>query len=123
MTHHSDLDRLRHMRDHAREAAELVRGRTRAHLDADRVLVLALTRLMEIVGEAANRISISVQNEHPQIPWPQIISLRHRLIHGYDAVDLEILWQIIAHDVPRLLQQLDEIIAPRDRDSSHRNER
>ena len=57
MSRHDDTVRLRHMLDHAREATQLVAGRTRGALDQDRVLNLALTRLLEVVGEAAARVS------------------------------------------------------------------
>lgn len=98
---------LRHMLDHAREATTLVQGKTRSDLDSDRVLNLALIRLLEIVGEAANRVSKEARALHPEIPWPQIIGLRNRLIHGYDAVDNDILWQILVHDLPALVTTLE----------------
>jgi uncharacterized protein with HEPN domain len=82
-----DRVRLEHMLKHAREAITLTRGKTRAGLDNDRLLSLALVRLLEIVGEAAGRVSEAECALHPEIPWPQIIGLRNRLIHGYDAVD------------------------------------
>src|SRR4051812_29693656 len=72
------------MRDYACEAAEMVQDRTRAHLDSDRMLNLALVRLLEILGEAANRVPTQARTQFAQIPWPQLIALRNRLIHGYD---------------------------------------
>lgn len=102
---------LRHMLDHAREAASLAQGKTRADLDSDRLLNLALVRLLEIVGEAAGRVPKEVCEQHPEIPWPQIVSLRNRLIHGYDSVDFNILWQIITSDLPPLIADLEAIIA------------
>jgi uncharacterized protein with HEPN domain len=105
-----DLVRLRHMLDHAREAVGLVQSKSRSDLDSDRLLGLALVRLMEIIGEAANRISLEYQSRHPSIPWSQIISLRNRLIHGYDAVDMDILWQILHQDLPGLIDELKIII-------------
>lgn len=102
---------LRHMLDHAREAVALSHGKTRESLDEDRVLNLAFVRLLEIIGEAANRIPREKQNCYPDIPWSQIVSLRNRLIHGYDAVDFDILWQIISIDLPRLTTSLEKIIA------------
>lgn len=101
MTQHDDMVRLRHMLDHACEAAEFVRNKSRNDLDTDRVLSLALVRLLEIVGEAANRVSNDLQAQYPQIAWRQIVSLRNRLIHGYDAVDMDILWQILQQDILR----------------------
>ena len=102
---------LLHMLDHAREAMILGRGRTRADLDNDRLLELALVRLLEIVGEAANRVPQGVRAICPDIPWPQIVALRNRLIHGYDAVDLDILWQIVVQDLPPLVTALEGILA------------
>ncbi len=101
---------LRHMLDHAREAVVLAQGKSRADLDRDRLLELALVRLLEIVGEAASRVSDEDSAKYHEIPWPQIIGLRNRLIHGYDAVDLDILWQIIEHDLPPLITALETIL-------------
>src|SRR5450759_378218 len=84
---HEDLTRLRHMLDSAQEASGLIKGKGRADLDRDRLLNLALVRLLEIVGEAASRVTIPTRLKYPDIPWTQIVSLRNRLIHGYDAVD------------------------------------
>ena len=77
-----DFVRLRHMVDSAKEAVELIHGKTRAELDTNRVLSLALVRLLEIVGEAASRVTTATRQQTPDIPWSQIVSLRHRLIHG-----------------------------------------
>lgn len=73
---------MRQMLDHAKEANELAKGRNREDLDTDRMFHLAITRLLEIVGEAAGRVSQATRDQHPQIVWPQIVSLRNRLIHG-----------------------------------------
>jgi len=85
--HKSDL-RLRHMLDHAKEAVAMARGRTRAELDSDRQLNLSLVRLLEIVGEAAGRVSAEERTRHVDIPWQEIVGLRNRLSHGYDSVEL-----------------------------------
>lgn len=111
MLQSKDLVRLRHMRDYSREALELIEGKGREHLDSERLLGLALVRLLEMIGEAANRVSPEYQSLHPSIPWSQIISLRNRLIHGYDAVDMDILWQILKHDLPILIEELDRILS------------
>lgn len=95
---------------HAREAVEIARGKTRADLDTNRVLNLALTRLVEIIGEAANRVPDEVQSKHPELPWLQMIGARNRLIHGYDSVDFDILWVIVNDDLPVLISQLETIV-------------
>ena len=82
---------LLHMLDHTREAMALAQGRARVDLDSDRILELALVRLLEVVGEAANRVPRGVRARHLEIPWSQIAALRNRLIHAYDAVDLDLL--------------------------------
>ncbi len=102
---------LRQMLDYSREAVGMMQGQVRADLDTDRKLNLALIRLLEILGEAANRVPPSDRAKYPQIPWPQLISLRNRLIHGYDQVDFDILWQILNQDLPTLTRELEKIVA------------
>lgn len=104
---------MRQMLDHAREAVQLAADRTRSNLDTDRVFNLAMTRLLEIVGEAAARVSQPCRDQHPQIAWPEIVGLRNRLIHGYDQVDCDILWLIVQNDLPKLIGELETIISGR----------
>ena len=82
MSRRDDSVSLRHMLDHAREATQLVRDRSRPDLDADRTLALALTRLMEIISEAAKRVTEPTREKHPQVPWRLIVGMRNRVIHG-----------------------------------------
>jgi uncharacterized protein with HEPN domain len=79
MSKYDDLVSLRDMLSHAREAVDLLGGSSREELAGDRVLQLALTRLVEIIGEAANRVSQLKQAHRPEIPWLQIIGMRNRL--------------------------------------------
>ena len=111
MSLHDPLVALRQMREHARETMSLVAGKSRADLDASRILSLAIVRLLEIVGEAAGRVPDDVRQAHPKIPWSQIIGMRNRLIHGYDQVDLDIVWVVVTSDLPALVAQLDQIAA------------
>ncbi len=71
------------MRDAANEALSFTQGKTRTSLEHERMLLLSLVRLVEVIGEAASRISPEKQKQITQIPWPQIISMRNRLIHNY----------------------------------------
>ena len=111
MTRRDEAIRLRHMLDHAREAVALIQGRNRQDLESDRVLGLALVRLLEIVGEAANRVPEEIRLRHSAIAWPPMVSLRNRLIHGYDSVDMDILWQILKEDLPSLISGLEEALS------------
>jgi uncharacterized protein with HEPN domain len=115
MSRRDPITNLRHMLLHACEAVTFAEGETRADLDADRLLNLALVRLLEIIGEAASRVPKEECAKHPEIPWPQIVSLHNRLIHGYDSVDFDILWQIITVDLPPLIDALEAMIAFRER--------
>jgi uncharacterized protein with HEPN domain len=108
MSQHDLSVRLQHMLDASREAAALVAGRSRAEYDGDRTLRLALIRLLEVIGEAASRIPMEFRDEHPEIPWFGVVGLRNRLIHGYDDVDYDIVWQILADDIPSLIAALQE---------------
>jgi uncharacterized protein with HEPN domain len=101
---------LRQMLTYAREVVEIVEGKTRSDLDQDRLLNLALTRLVEIIGEAANRVPEDVQSKYPELPWLEMIGARNRLIHGYDNVDFDILWVIVKQDLPGLIVQLEKIL-------------
>ena len=105
----SDKDRLAHMLAAARRAVSLTTGRTRADLDSDDVLVLALTRLLEILGEAARGVSAQTKAQNPRIPWSEMVATRDRLIHGYFSVDLDIIWEITSRDLPPVIGALEDI--------------
>ncbi|MGD8520722.1 MAG: DUF86 domain-containing protein [Desulfobacterales bacterium] len=110
MTQHDDKIKLQHMLDHAKEAVALVRGKEKSDLQKNRLVELAATRLVEIVGEAAAKISPENQAKYPSIPWSQIIGMRNRLIHGYDAVDLDVLFDTLEVDLPSLINELNKIL-------------
>ena len=101
---------LEQMKSHAEEAIALLKGRTQRSLRGNRTRCLAVLRLLEIVGEAANRVPIDERERYTAVPWSQIIALRNRLIHAYDQVDLEIIWSVVNQDLPPLVRSLDEIL-------------
>lgn len=111
MSHREDGTRLRHMLDAAQKAVAFLRGKNREDLDSDEQLALAVVRLLEIVGEAANQVSVPFQTAHPELPWPALRGTRNRLIHGYFDVDYEVVWQIVKTDLPPLIRRLHELIA------------
>ena len=110
MSRRDDRVSLVDMLIHAEEAVVLLGEATLNDLVEDRVRQLALRKLVEVVGEAANRVSEETQQRHQEIPWPQIIGLRNRLVHGYDDINLDILWQIIQNDLPPLTERLKAIV-------------
>ena len=111
MSLHEDTVRMRHMLDHATDAIRFGGGKSSQEIASDRLLNLAIVRLLEIIGEAAGRVSSETRVTHSQIPWRETINLRNRLIHGYDTVDFEVVQQIIENDLPPLIAQLTAILA------------
>jgi uncharacterized protein with HEPN domain len=101
-----DAVRLRHMLDAANKVLEFSRGKTRKDLDSDEKLALALVRLLEVFGEAANALSEPFRKKHPDIPWQSIIGTRNRLVHGYFDVDFDIVWNIVTVDLPPLVGKM-----------------
>ena len=102
--------RLLHMCDYAQRAIEMMARRTREELDTNQMLQLAVARLVELVGEAASQVPVEFQRAHAEIPWPAIIGMRHRLIHGYDFVDMDILWDTVQYNLPELVDALERIL-------------
>ena len=95
----------------AREAMSFARGRKRVDLDQDRGFLRSLERVLELIGGAARRISQATREEHPAIPWKDIIGMRNIIAHEYGKVDLDEIWKATQQDVPRLAAALEEIVA------------
>jgi len=108
--HGDDRIRLRHMLDACDQVAAFVEGRTRLHLDHDRMLLFALIRAIEVLGEAAARISDPTQAAHPEIPWKAIIGMRNRLIHAYFDVDPNLVWIAASQEVPTLRVRVQAVL-------------
>jgi len=106
-----DRVRLQHMIDAAEVAVRFAGGRTRADLDTDQLLVFGLVRAVEVLGEAASRVSPDARLELPQVPWGLIVGMRNRLVHAYFDVDLTILWDTVTGAIPDLLTQLRAALA------------
>jgi uncharacterized protein with HEPN domain len=98
------------MLDAAREIGTLTAGMSRDDFKGDRAVSLAVIRLLEVLGEAANGVSDGVKGTHRGIPWSHMISMRNRLIHGYYDVDLDVVWSTVSEDVPPLVVLLEDVI-------------
>ena len=103
-----DLLFVGHMVDMARTAQQLILGFDRARFDADIKLQLALVRALQVIGEAAWRVSEEFQRQHPALPWRQISAFRHRVVHEYFSIDYDIVWRIATRE----LQPLIGLLAP-----------
>ena len=113
MSEREDRVRLRYMLDASRQAIAFIQGRARKDLDGELQLTLALTRLVEIVGEAAKNVSDEERQRHPDVPWRAIAGTRDRLAHAYFDVDLDQLWRIVSGDLPALIPVLERALAVR----------
>ncbi len=94
------------MVDSAEHALQFVKARRREDLDSDVMLRMALTRAIEIVGEAAAQVTEAGRAELPAVPWPQIVGMRNRLVHAYFDIDLDILWDTVQLALPDLIAPL-----------------
>jgi len=111
MSRHDDSVRLRHMLDAARKAVSLAAGKLPVDIKADEVTQLALARLLEILGEAAGKVSAPCKDAHPELPWAAMGGLRNRLAHAYFDIDLDVLLDIVAKDLPALIAQLAPLVS------------
>ena len=107
---YDDRASLEDMRNHAREAVVFLGTTSLNELSKNQVLELALRKLVEIVGEAAFRVSISTRQQHTEIPWTQTVRLRSRLVPKCQELNFEGLWNIIDNDLPSLMEQLESIV-------------
>jgi len=110
MTLHDDRIYLRQMLSHAQTALEIASDKDRSALETDPMFRYALLHLISILGEAATRVSDAFRLEHPLIAWRNIIGMRNMVIHGYDVVDLDVLWKTVEEDVPDLIKKLQCIL-------------
>ena len=84
----------------AKEVMEFAAGKTRMDLEKDRLHMLAIIKSIEIIGEAASKVTETFKTENSIIPWNDIINMRNRLIHAYFDVNLDIVWQTVKTDLP-----------------------
>lgn len=98
------------MLDACEQITRIARDLNREQLESNETAVLALSRAVEIVGEAARALSQDERDKHSMIPWTGIIGARNRLIHAYWRVDLDVLWDIVELDVPQLAEHLRRIL-------------
>lgn len=105
------------MRDALAEIAHFVHGRAKADLDSDRMLLLALVKEIEIVGEAANALTAEALQLAPEVPWVDVIGMRHRLVYAYDDINTDIVWRTCTTDVPMLTQAVAKMLVHFERDA------
>lgn len=107
----NDRERLRHMLDAARDVSTYVEGRSRADLDSDSMLLRALVNALQVIGEAAARVSDEGRARVPTLPWGEIVGTRHILVHVYWGIDADQVWNAAIEDVPVLIKAIDAALA------------
>jgi len=112
MSRHNDLVYLWDMREYAARACEYVKGKTFETYEQDDMLRHAVERVVMNIGEAASKVSRPYQQDHPEIPWPKIITQRHRLVHEYGSLEHERIWEVATVHAPGLIQLLDPLLPP-----------
>lgn len=105
-----DAQALREMVDNARKALAAASSRTRSDLEGDWLGTYAIVLALQIVGEAARRVSEDLRSGHPEVPWSRIVGFRNRVVHGYDRWNLDRVWEIVQEDVPALIRDLERIL-------------
>jgi uncharacterized protein with HEPN domain len=107
-----DFIRIRHMLDAAREAMSFAKNKKRSDLQKERMLTLSIVKSVEIIGEAASKVTKETRENYPEIPWSNIVTMRNRLIHVYFDIDLDRVWDTITDDLPPLVVALEKIVPP-----------
>jgi uncharacterized protein with HEPN domain len=103
---HDDLVYVGQMVDLARRIEERVQRLDRATYDQDEDVRLALTHLIQTLGEAARRVGTPFRAAHPEIPWAAIVGMRHKIVHDYLFVDFDLVWDVSSYEIPRMLPAL-----------------
>ena len=96
----------------AREVEDMLAGRDMTAFLGDKVLLRAVERSIEIIGEAARRVTNEYQNSHPQIPWLEIIGQRHIIAHEYGQIDHQLLYKTVKEDISSLITRIEELLPP-----------
>ncbi len=112
-----DLVYVEHMLDIARQIEAKMTGIDRAAFDSDENLRLAITHLVQTIGEAARLVGDDFQDQHTEVPWRQIMGMRHRIVHDYLNVDFDIVWEVANREIETLVGQLESLTQDDDTDS------
>jgi uncharacterized protein with HEPN domain len=100
-----------HMLDMCRKVSEKLAGKSRAEYDLDENLRMAITHIIQTIGEAARNVTEDYQKAHPWIPWIKVIGMRHKVVHDYMEVDYDIVWDVATVELPALEKPLAAMLS------------
>ncbi len=100
------------MLNEAIRARKFLRDKTLVDLETEDLLAYAVVRAIEIIGEAGSKVTDETRNQYPHIAWRNLIGMRNRIIHAYNDVDLNIVWEVVHRNLPELIAQLEKILPP-----------
>lgn len=106
-----DIERLRHIVDSIAHIEDFLRGKSLEQMKGDMMCYHAVAYNIMIIGEAANMLTSEFRNNHPEIPWRQIVDMRNVLVHGYYNTSPLFVWETYTNDLPFLKMQVEKYIA------------
>jgi len=101
-----------HMLDMAQKGIQILGGKNREEYGRDETMQFALIHLVQVIGEAAQHRSPEFRKAYPQVPWHEVIGMRNRIVHDYLNVDEDVIWEVVHHDLPPLIETLKTILPP-----------
>ena len=104
------LDFVEDILDAMSKAENLLKGVSFSQFETDYRVNFAVVRALEIIGEAAKRLPEDLRQRYPDIPWKGMAGMRDRIIHGYDDVDLQIVWDVVKRDIPQIKPKIERIL-------------
>jgi len=110
MTQRDDLVYIGHMLDTAKKATSFIKDLTRKDFDNSELLRLSLAHLLQIIGEAARRVSPDFRAVYPGIPWKAVVGMRSKVVHDYLDIDEDVVWDTVKNDLPFLILELEKIM-------------
>lgn len=104
------LDYIEDILDAMDKAEILVAGVAYEQFASDFRIHFAVIRALEIIGEATKRLPMDIRLQYPAVPWKGMAGMRDRIIHGYDVVDMQIIWDVVKQEIPRIKPQIQQIL-------------
>ncbi len=102
--------RIQHILEAIERCRSYAQGLTQEQLGADSKTLYAVAWCLTVIGEAARHLPDEVTAQYPEVPWPQMRGMRNHIVHGYDQIDLEIVWKVVRDHLPPLVPHLERIL-------------